>query len=54
MSKPSIITLYVVAFIVAVVFMYGHGYYQGRNSQMTYEAALEVAKSQFTCRMEPK
>ena len=54
MSKPAIITLYAVALIVSVVFMYGHGYYQGRNSQMTYEAALEVAKSQFTCKMTAK
>jgi len=54
MSKPAIITLYAVALIVSVVFKYGHGYYQGRNSQMTYEAALEVAKSQFTCRLGAK
>lgn len=54
MSKTAIITLYVVVFIVSVVFVYGHGFYQGRNSQMTFEAALEVAKSQFTCKMQVK
>ena len=54
MSKTAIITAYAVAFIVSVVFVYGHGYYKGRNAQLTYEAALEIAKSQFTCKMELK
>jgi hypothetical protein len=54
MSKTAIITLYAVVFIVSVVFVYGKGYYQGRNSQITYASALEIAKSQFICKMESK
>jgi hypothetical protein len=54
MSKTALITAYVVVFVVSVVFVYGHGYYKGRNAQLTYEAALEIAKSQFTCKMELK
>jgi hypothetical protein len=54
MSKTAIITLYAVAFMVSAVFMFGHGYYQGRNAQLTYETVLDIAKKQFTCRLESK
>jgi hypothetical protein len=54
MSKPAIITMYAVAFIVSVMFAYGHGYYQGRNAQLTYQAVMDIVKAQFTCKLQPK
>lgn len=42
------------AFIVAQVFMFGHGFNLGKKSQLTMEKAMEIAKAQFTCRMESK
>jgi hypothetical protein len=54
MSKAAIITMYAVAFIVSVMFAYGHGYYQGRNAQLTYQAVMDIVKAQFTCRLESK
>ena len=54
MSKPAIITLYAVAFIVAVVFAYGTGHRHGRHAQLSYQAVMDIVKAQFTCRMESK
>jgi len=54
MSKPAIITLYAVAFIVSVVFAYGHGHKHGRHAQLSMAQVLEVVKAQYTCRMESK
>ena len=54
MSKPAIITLYVMAFIVSVVFAYGTGHKHGRHAQLSMAQVLEVVKAQYVCRMEPK
>jgi len=54
MSKSAIKTAWIAAFIVGLVAMYGHGYHRGKNSQLTFDKALEIAKAQFVCRMEPK
>ena len=54
MSKPAIITLYAVAFIVSVVFAYGHGHKHGRHTQLSYQEVVNIAKAQFTCRLESK
>ena len=54
MSKIAITTSCVVLFVVALVFMYGHGYKSGRNAQLTMEATIEIAKSQFKCEMNRK
>ena len=54
MSPLARKTAYVSLFIVGLVLMYGHGFKSGRNSQMTLEKALEIAKAQFVCRMEMK
>ena len=54
MSKPAIITAYVIAFIVSVVFAYGMGHKHGRFAQLTMNQVLEIVKAQYTCRMEFK
>lgn len=54
MSKLAIRTVFCALFIVLVVFAYGHGYYQGRNAQLSYQAVMDIVKAQFTCRLEPK
>jgi len=54
MSKPAIITLYAVAFIVSVVFAYGTGHKHGRHAQLSYQAVMEIVKAQFTCRLDLK
>jgi hypothetical protein len=54
MSKTAIRTAFTVLFIVGLVFMYGHGFNHGKNSQLDFEDVLKIAKSQFTCRMEIK
>jgi hypothetical protein len=54
MSKPAIITLYAVAFIVAVVFAYGTGHRHGRHAQLSYQAVMDIVKAQFTCKMTAK
>lgn len=54
MSKIAITTSCVVLFVVALVFMYGHGYKSGRNAQLTMEGAMEIAKSQFKCEMNKR
>lgn len=51
MSKIANTTSCVVAFIVGLVLMYGHGYKSGKNAQMTMESAIEIAKNQFKCEM---
>jgi len=54
MSKQAIITIYAVAFIVAVVFAYGTGHKHGRHAQLSYQAVMDIVKAQFTCKMESK
>jgi hypothetical protein len=54
MTKIAIRTAWVALFIVGLVFMYGHGYNQGKHAQLDFEDVLVIAKSQFTCRMENK
>jgi hypothetical protein len=54
MSKPAIITIYAVAFIVSVVFAYGTGHKHGRHAQLSYQAVMDIVKAQFTCKMESK
>jgi len=54
MSKPAIITIYAVAFIVSVVFAYGIGHKHGRHAQLSYQAVMDIVKAQFTCKMESK
>ena len=54
MSKPAIVTLYVVAFIVSVVFAYGTGHRHGRHAQLSYQAVMEIVKAQFSCKLEAK
>jgi len=54
MSKPAIITLYAMAFMVSVVFAYGHGHKHGRHAQLTYQAVMDIVKAQFTCKLQPK
>jgi hypothetical protein len=54
MSKPAIITLYAVAFIVSVVFAYGIGHKHGRHKQLSYQEVLNIAKAQFSCKIEAK
>jgi hypothetical protein len=54
MSKTAIITLYAVVFMVSMVFAYGKGHKHGRHAQLSYQAVMDIAKAQFTCKMEPK
>lgn len=54
MSKTAIKTAWIVAFIVAQILMFGHGFNLGKKSQLTMQTAMEIAKAQFTCRMEFK
>jgi hypothetical protein len=54
MSKIAITTSCVVLFVAGLLFMYGHGYKSGRNAQLTMEATIEIAKSQFKCEMIKK
>jgi hypothetical protein len=54
MSKTAIKTAWVALFIIGLVFAYGHGYKSGRNAQISLESAMQIAKAQFTCRMEKK
>lgn len=51
MSKQAIITAYVVAFIVSVVFAYGKGHRHGELAHLTLNKAIEIAKAQFKCEM---
>lgn len=54
MSPTAKKTAWITAFIVAQVFMFGHGYNLGKNAQMSMKTAMEIAKAQFTCRMDYK
>jgi hypothetical protein len=54
MSKVAIKTAWVALFIVLVVLAYGHGYKSGRSAQISMESAMQIAKAQFTCKMEQK
>ena len=54
MSKQAIITAYVIAFIVSVIFAYGKGHKHGELAHLTLDKAVEIAKAQFTCKMELK
>ena len=54
MTKVAIKTAWVALFIVLVVLAYGHGYRSGKHAQLTMDAVMQIAKSQFTCRMEMK
>ena len=54
MTKTAIKTAWVALFIVLVVLAYGHGYKSGKNAQISMESAIQIAKAQFTCKMENK
>ena len=54
MSNTAKKTALVVAFIVAQVLMFGHGFNLGKQSRMTMESAMEIAKNQFKCEMIKK
>jgi hypothetical protein len=54
MSKLAIRTAFCALFIVLVVFAYGHGYYQGRNAQLSYQAVMDIVKAQFSCKLESR
>ncbi len=54
MSPIAIKTAWVAAFVVGLVLMYGHGYHQGRNAQLSMAKVMEIAKAQFVCKMELK
>jgi hypothetical protein len=54
MTKVAIKTAWVALFIVLVVLAYGHGYKSGKHAQLSMESAMQIAKAQFTCRMEMK
>lgn len=54
MSNTAKKTAWIVAFIVAQVLMFGHGFNLGKKSQLTMKSAMEIAKAQFTCKMESK
>jgi hypothetical protein len=54
MSPTAKKTAWITAFIVAQVLMFGHGFNLGKKSHLTMEKAMEIAKAQFTCRMEHK
>lgn len=54
MSKFATTTSCVLLFVAGLLLMYGHGYKSGRNAQLTMDATLEIAKSQFKCEMIKK
>ena len=54
MSKIARYTIVVVAFIVSITFAYGIGHKHGRHAQLTMQQVLDIAKAQYTCRMEQK
>jgi hypothetical protein len=54
MTKVAIRTAWVALFIGGVVFAYGHGYKSGKHAQISMESAMQIAKAQFTCKMEQK
>jgi hypothetical protein len=54
MSKVAIKTAWVALFIVLVVLAYGHGYKSGKHAQLTMDAVMQIAKSNFKCTMENK
>lgn len=54
MSPIARKTAWIAFFIVAQVLMFGHGFNLGKKSQLTMQTAMEIAKAQFTCRMEIK
>lgn len=54
MSSLARKTAWVVAFVVGLVLMYGHGYHQGRNAQLSMETVMNIVKAQFVCKMELK
>jgi hypothetical protein len=54
MTKVAIKTAWIALFIVLVVLAYGHGYKSGRNAQLTMDAVMQIAKSNFKCTMENK
>lgn len=51
MSKSAILTIYVIAFIVSVVFAYGKGHQHGERAHLTLNNAIEIAKAQIKCEM---
>jgi hypothetical protein len=54
MSKTSIKAAWIAMFIVGLVAMYGYGYRSGKHAQISLESAMQIAKAQFTCRMEKR
>lgn len=54
MSNVAKKTIWIVAFIVAQVLMFGHGFNLGKQSRMTMDSAFEIAKNQFKCEMTKK
>ena len=54
MSKQAIITAYVVAFIVSVVFAYGIGHKHGRHAQLSMKDVMEIVKAQYVCKLDKK
>jgi hypothetical protein len=54
MTKVAIKTAWVALFIVLVVLAYGHGFNHGKNAQLTMDAVMQIAKSNFKCTMEMK
>jgi len=54
MTKVAIKTAWVALFIVLVMVAYGHGFNHGKHAQLTMDAVMQIAKSQFTCKMEMK
>jgi len=54
MSSTAIKTAFGALFIVLVVLAYGHGYKHGKHAQLTMDAVMQIAKSNFKCTMEMK
>jgi hypothetical protein len=54
MSKTAIKTAWITAFIVGLMLMYGFGYKSGKHAQLTMDAVMQIAKSNFKCTMEMK
>ena len=54
MSKVANWTAAIVVLSVFNLGFYGYGYSKGRNSLMTIDQAITIAKAQFTCKMEKK